>query len=138
MAAEDGFLAEWHRMVSERDLGALPPLLAGDVSLGAPPYWARIEGRETVSHLLGLIIHTIEGFTYHREWREGRELALEFTGRAGGLDLQGIDLITLNDARVIQNFDVLMRPANAIAALQEIIAPQMISFLTARGGAGAP
>ena len=40
----DGFLVEWHRVVSERDVEALGRLLAADVSLGAPPYWARFEG----------------------------------------------------------------------------------------------
>ena len=79
------FLTEWHRVVSEKDLGALPGLLADDISLGAPPYWARLEGRELVQYLLGLILETIEDFRYHREWQQGSELALEFRGRIAGL-----------------------------------------------------
>ncbi len=127
------FLTEWHRVVSEKDLGALPRLLADDVSLGAPPYWARIQGREWVNHLLGLIVNTIEDFTYHREWQKGNEFALEFTGRVGEFDLQGIDLISLNDRFAIQKLDVLIRPANAIDHLRETIAPQMASFIARRG-----
>ena len=123
------FLSEWHRVVSEKDLDALWEVLADDVSLGAPPYWDRFQGRKLVHHLLGLILHTIEDFTYHREWQEGSELALEFSGRVGGLDLQGIDLISLNDGLVIQNLDVLMRPTNAVDRLRDTIAPQMASFL---------
>ncbi len=123
------FLTEWHRVVSEKDLGALRRLLADDVSLGAPPYWARIQGRELVHHLLGLIVNTIEEFTYHREWQNGNDFALEFTGRVGEFDLQGIDLISLNDRFAIQNLDVLIRPANAIDRLRETIAPQMASFI---------
>lgn len=125
----DAFLTEWHRIVSERDLDALHRVLAPDVSLGPPPYWSRFHGREIVQHLLGLIVETIEGFTYHREWKNGRELALEFTGRVGDLELQGIDLITLNDRFAIQNLDVLMRPMNSVRALQETIGPRMVSFL---------
>ena len=104
-------------------------MLADDISLGAPPYWDRFQGRKLVHHLLGLILHTIEDFTYRREWQEGSELALEFSGRVGGLDLQGIDLISLNDGLVIQSLDVLMRPTNAVDRLRETIAPQMASFL---------
>jgi len=85
------FLSEWHRIVAERDLVALCALLAEGVSIGAPPYWQRFAGRDVVHQLLGLILHTIEGFTYHREWRHGNELALEFTGRVGEVELQGID-----------------------------------------------
>jgi len=76
-----------------------------------------------------LIIETIEGFTYYREWQDGPELALEFQGRVGDLNVQGIDLITLNERGEIQNLDVLMRPANTILRLQEIIAPRMMEFL---------
>ena len=125
----DEFLTEWHRIVSEKDLVALGTTLAEDISMGAPPYWDKIRGRDLVQHLLGLVIHTIEEFTYHREWRDGNELALEFTGHVGDLELQGIDLISLDDQSLIQNLDVLMRPINAVISLREAIAPQMAAYL---------
>ena len=53
----------------------------------------------------------------------------------GSLDLQGIDLITLNDENRIANLDVLMRPMNAVGKLQEIVAPRMMEFLKAQAGA---
>jgi hypothetical protein len=127
--AGEKFLTEWHRVVAERDVAGLAPLLAEDVSMGAPPYWEKLRGRPLVQHLLGLIVHTIEGFTYYREWQQDGELALEFRGRVGDLDLQGIDLISLNEAGEIQNLDVLMRPVNGVIALREVIAPQMAEFL---------
>ena len=96
------FLSEWHRIVAEKDLAALHHVLGDDITLGAPPYWAKLQGHDLVHHLLGLIVNTIEGFTYHREWRDGSELALEFSGHVGELDLQGIDLISLNERFVIQ------------------------------------
>jgi hypothetical protein len=124
------FLTEWHRIVSEKDLAALGGVLAEDISLGAPPYWNRLEGRALVQHLLGLIVDTIGEFTYQREWQNGRELALEFTGRVDGRELQGIDLISLDEQMQISKFDVLMRPVNAVVALRERIAPKMAEFLS--------
>lgn len=126
----DGFLNEWHRIVAERDLDGLAAALAPEISMGAPPYWTRMEGNALVHHLLGLIVNTIEGFTYRREWVRGHELALEFTGRVGGLDVQGIDLITLDDRLAIEQLDVLIRPMNALEALRDIIGPQMTAFLS--------
>ena len=79
-SANDEFLAKWHPLVATRDLGPLEWVLAEDVSMGAPPYWDKLSGRPIVHHLLGLIVHNIEGFSYHREWALDRELALEFTG----------------------------------------------------------
>ena len=131
-SASDAFLDAWHRLVAARDLVALEAILAEDVTLGAPPYWDALEGRPVVLHLLSLILETIEGFTYHREWHASAtgqgEIALEFKGRVGDLDLQGIDLISLNARGQVQNLDVLIRPMNALSALRDRIAPRMIAF----------
>jgi hypothetical protein len=126
------FLERWHEIVAARDVEALRDVLAEDVVLGAPPYWNELEGRDMVAHLLGLIVHTIEDFTYHREWLSGSELALEFKGRVGDLDLQGIDLISLDEQGRIRRLEVPMRPVNAVIALRETIAPQMAAFLSER------
>jgi hypothetical protein len=126
------FLERWHRIVAERDLTALHDVLAADVTLGAPPYWNKLTGRPVVERLLGLILETIDGFRYRREWVAGRELALEFHGRVGELELQGIDLITLDADGRIASIDVPMRPMNAVAALRERIAPRMAEWLAQR------
>ena len=128
----DTFLSEWHRIVGEKNLTDLRGKLAPDISMGAPPYWNKLQDRDMVHHLLGIVINTIEDFTYHREWREGREIALEFTGHVGGLDVQGIDLITLDAQSLVQNLDVLMRPINSVLALRDAIAPQMAAYLARR------
>ena len=125
------FLKQWHRIAAERDIAAIEGLLAEGVSLGAPPYWTKLQGRRMVNHLLGLILQTIEGFTYHRQWTDGAELALELTGRVGELDVQGIDLISLDDENKVRNVDVMIRPVNAVIALQKIISPKMEAFLKA-------
>jgi len=133
MSKVDNFLSEWHRVVAGKDREALFGLLAEDVSMGAPPYFEKLRGRDVVQHLLGLILHTIDEFTYHREWQNQGELALEFTGRVGELQLQGIDLISLDDDFVVGNLDVLIRPMNALEALRETIAPQMTAYLSGAG-----
>ena len=138
MATEvDPFLTQWHRAVTAKDLDALHGLLAEDVSLGPPPYWGRLEGRDLVHHLLGLIIETIDAFTYHREWQHGPELALEFTGHVGEVELQGIDLISLDDQSKVRRLDVLIRPAQAVDALGAIVAPKMQSYLADRSKGAA-
>jgi hypothetical protein len=130
----EAFLDEWHRIVRERDLPALGDLLAPEVEVGAPPYWEPLRGKPLVQHLLGLILETIEGFTYHREWKLGRELALEFRGRVGGLELQGIDLISLDESGRVRRLEVPMRPISAVSALRDAIAPRMMEYLKSRSG----
>jgi hypothetical protein len=126
MAADaESFLQVWHRIVEKRDAAALADVLAENVTLGAPPYWTRLEGREIVQRLLGIIIETIDGFTYHREWLDGAELALEFTGRVGDTELQGIDLISLDAENRVQNLDVMIRPMNALEELRDRVGARM-------------
>jgi hypothetical protein len=133
-ADAENFLKEWHRIVAERDLVALPSVLHPDVVMGSPPYWQRFDGREVVGHLLGIILCTIEGFRYHREWCKGDELALEFTGHVDDIELQGIDLMTLDGGNRLSKLDVLIRPMNAIERLQEVVGPQMAEFFKDRAG----
>jgi len=128
----DRFLTEWHRIVAAKDLDGLDRVLAPDIALSAPPYWEPFRERDLVHHLLGLILETIEDFTYHREWQNGREIALEFTGSVAGRNLQGIDLITLDDADQVANLDGLIRPANAVEALRDAIAPKITAYLASR------
>jgi hypothetical protein len=125
----DSFLEEWHRIVREQDAAAIVEILADDVSIGAPPYWNRLEGKELVAFLLGLILETIEDFTYHRQWRSGRELALEFIGQVDGQNLQGIDLITVNEDGLLCAIDVPMRPINTVEHLRDVIGPRMQDYI---------
>jgi len=123
------FLERWHRMVADRDADAIGDLLAEDVIIGAPPYWEPLEGHPLVTHLLGIIVTTIEDLRYRREWIDGNELALEFRGQVGDEQLQGIDLITLDDDGRVRRIDVMIRPLNALTALFERVAPQMAAYL---------
>ena len=127
------FLDRWHRVSAEKDLDALRDLLADDVTIGAPPYWQRLSGKDLVHHLLGVILYTIEGFTYYREWISGAELALEFKGKVDDLDLQGMDLITLDDDNRVVRVDVMIRPLNAVITLQEKVSALMLAFLKQSG-----
>jgi len=126
------FLDEWHAMVRSRDASQVGRFLTDDVKLGAPPYWEPLEGRELVAHLLGIILATIEDFTYHRQWIDGRELALEFKGHVGDHQLQGIDLITLDDSNRVARLDVVIRPLNTLERLRDIVAPQMMAYLSGK------
>lgn len=123
------FLARWQQIVDNRDAEGLGRSLADDISMGAPPYWNRIEGKPVVAHLLGIIAETIEDFTYHRQWVSGREFALEFHGHVDDRELQGIDLITINESGLITRLDVMIRPENALVMLRERVAPRMMEFL---------
>ena len=123
------FLEQWHRIVVAKDLDALGTVMADDMTLGAPPYWNKLEGKDLIQYLLGVILDVIEDFTYHREFVSGNELALEFRGHVGEDQLQGIDLITLDADGRVKNLDVLIRPLNTLTVVRDRVAPRMKQYL---------
>jgi len=108
----------WRRFIAGRDPALLESLLADEVVFSAPTYWKPRTGKVTVMIVLMAVTEVLEDFTYHREWIDERDWALEFSARVGDLDLKGIDLVSLDGAGKISGLEVLIRPPNAVAALR--------------------
>lgn len=112
------FLDAWHSVVSTRDFARLPDLIAEDAELCAPLYWKPRQGRDTVARLIAGVGVSFGPLIYEREWVSGDELALEFRTTIDGLELKGIDLITLDETGRIKRIEVMLRPPNALQALR--------------------
>ena len=113
------FLVRWHAMIDARDLPVLPDLLAADVEFRSPFAFTPYRGRPAVAALLQTVIQVFRDFRYHRQFVAGDSAALEFSAFVGDLSLKGIDLIRLDaDGRIV-DFEVMIRPANALMALGE-------------------
>ena len=115
----DAFLARWHAMIESGDSRTLPEMLAEEVILYSPFAFTSYRGRRAVAALLQTVIQVFRDFCYHREFVAGDSAALEFSAFVGDLSLKGIDLIRLDaDGRIVE-FEVMIRPANALLALGE-------------------
>ena len=58
-----------------------------------------------------------ENFKYVREIFGEKDCVLEFEANVGELTLRGVDLIKFGDDGKIIDFEVMIRPANALQAL---------------------
>lgn len=125
----EAWVRDWHEVVKSRDLSNVEDLLAEDMTLGAPPHWKKLETKRVCGMLFRVIIEVIPDFAYHRQWINGREIVLEFTGHVGNLGLQGVDIITLNEEGKVQNLDVMLRPANALMELMSLVGEKMAAKL---------
>lgn len=114
---ESSQLEQWHHIVFERDLEALSAVLAEDVVFRSPFVWKPTHGRMPTFIILSTVIDVFQDFAYHRELVDGDNWALEFSARVSDLSLKGIDLIRWNEARQIVEFEVFVRPYNALQAL---------------------
>lgn len=111
-------LARWHAFAETGDVSILEEVLADEVEFRPPTYWTARHGKREVALILGTVAGVFDDFRYVREWVDGDDWALEFTARVGGLELKGVDLIRLDEAGRIVDFEVVARPPNAVAALR--------------------
>lgn len=110
-------LDRWHTIISNRNLTDLQAMLAEDVVFRSPYVWRPYHGRQAAWLILSTVIDVFQDFTYHRELVDGDNWALEFSARVGDLSLKGIDLIRLDESGRIVEFEVFIRPHNALQAL---------------------
>ncbi|WP_299664270.1 nuclear transport factor 2 family protein [uncultured Ruegeria sp.] len=106
-------------VVAKGDEGLIQELLAEDVRFSPPTYYSTWTGREPVAAVLGHVGQVFSDFRYRRIMGDGNDWALEFQCKVGELDAVGVDLITLNQNGLIQEFEVVMRPYKTVGALRE-------------------
>ena len=111
--------------VEARHLEGMIELLAPTVVFNSPMAFREYRGSENVAAVLTAVFETFEDFRYVDEL-EGEELhGLVFEARVGDRKLQGIDLFrATNDGRVAE-LTVMIRPASALMALGEAMAPKV-------------
>lgn len=107
------------QVVASGNESKIAGLLAEDMQFLPPTYYKTWTGRAPVAAVLGHVGRVFSDFEYRRVMGAGIDWALEFQCKIGDLDAVGVDLITLNDAGLIANFEVVMRPHKSIGALRD-------------------
>ena len=133
-------LDAWHRFVASGDHGLLASLLSEHIVFRSPFVQSPIPGRKATLLVLTTVVQIFEKFRYYRSFVAGpHDAALEFGANIGKWQLKGIDLIKFNETGEIVEFEVMVRPIKALAALGEEmgnrIGPQLSRLKQA---AGAP
>jgi len=129
-------LQRWHAMLADRNLNALPELLAPDAVFRSPMAHSPYPGAPVVSMILNTVIKVFEDFTYHRELAsgDGHSVVLEFSARVGDKQLKGIDLIRFNEQGQIIEFEVMVRPLSGLQALGEEMGRRLAPYLAKAKG----
>ncbi|PKB14015.1 SnoaL-like protein [Novosphingobium kunmingense] len=127
MSAESG-VAQWHAyMESGGDAELLGALVRDGAVFHSPVVHTPQEGKAKVMLYLLSAAKVLGGdsFRYVRELIDGNEALLEFTATIDGIQINGIDLITFDDAGMIKDFKVMVRPLKAVNKLWELMAAQL-------------
>jgi len=91
-------IATWHDVVAHRDVAGMADLIADDAVFHSP------------------VVHTPQRVV------GDRDAVLEFVVEVDGIEVNGVDMITWNDAGRIVAFKVMLRPLKAINLIHQKMA----------------
>lgn len=124
-------LDKWHTIVASKDMSTLPSIIHPDAVFRSPMAHTPYPGRDILVFALSNVIEIFENFAYHREFvsTDGQSVTLEFSANIGKKTLKGVDLIQFDENGLITQFEVMIRPASALMALGEQMAPRMMKLM---------
>jgi len=114
-------LDTWHRLVRTGDAAGLRDLVAEDAVFHSPVVHAAQHGREiTVMYLSAAFqVFFNPTFRYVREIVGPYDAMLEFETEIDGILVNGVDIITWNDANQITSFKVMVRPLKGMNIIHQ-------------------
>jgi hypothetical protein len=117
----------WHRIAKSGDAKLLDEALADDVVFQSPVVHTPQVGKKITKAYLAsaLVVLNNETFRYLNEWHGATSSVLEFQCVVNGIEINGIDIITWNEAGRIVNFKVMVRPLKAVNMLHQMMAAQL-------------
>ncbi|MDQ1494475.1 MAG: hypothetical protein QOG69_958 [Actinomycetota bacterium] len=117
--------APFRAAVEAGDHAGMVDALAPDVVFNSPVAFQPFHGREAVAKLFAALLQTFEDFRYTDEFEQGDAHALVFRARVGDKELEGVDLLRMDDEGKIRDFTVFVRPASGLMALGQAMAPHV-------------
>ncbi len=114
-------LETWHRLVRANDASGLQELVAEDAVFHSPVVHAPQHGRKLAVMYLSAAFRVFFNptFRYVREIVGPHDAMLEFETEIDGILVNGVDIITWNDAGRITAFKVMLRPLKGINLIHQ-------------------
>ncbi len=124
------YLERWHKGLESKDSNFLDEILDDSCVFTSPIVFKPIEGKEMSKlYLMGAgQTFDMRRFKYVRELVDGLDTVLEFETYIDDISVNGVDIIRWNEEGRITDFKVMIRPLQAIGALQKKMSEALESF----------
>ena len=108
----------WHEILRDRDASRFAEVLAEDCVFLSPIVHTPQKGRALTQLYLTGALNVFNGsFQYIKEVVTPQHAVLEFVCDVGGIVVNGVDIMTFDDAGKIVEFKVMIRPLKAVNLL---------------------
>jgi hypothetical protein len=125
VAAPHPTAVRFREAVERQDVQAARELLAAEIVFHSPVTFHPFIGRDTVTRLLGEVAQVFEDFRYTDELDVEGAHALIFRARVGERELEGIDLLRLDEDGLIADFTVMLRPLSGLVPFAQAMAERV-------------
>lgn len=117
-------IERWHALVASRAFDALDELLADDVVFQSPAVHTPQLGKAITKKYLVAAMQVLDTgqFRYVGEWHGEQSAVLEFETAIGDVHVNGVDMISWNEAGQITKFKVMLRPVKALQTVMPLMA----------------
>ena len=123
-------IERWHEVVRSRDTKALSDLLDESVVFESPVVHTPQSGKAITQKYLQSAMEVLnnDSFKYLNQWFGPTSAVMEFQSSCEGILINGIDMITWNEANRITHFKVMVRPLKAVNKLHELMGRQLMAL----------
>lgn len=120
-------ISRWHEVVDSGDRQALYDLIDENAVFHSPVVHSPQVGRKLVHQYLSAAFSVLFSgpFHYVRETVGERDAVLEFVVELDGISINGVDMMTWNEAGLITDFKVMVRPLKGINLLHQKMAAML-------------
>jgi putative acetyltransferase len=123
----------FRRAIERHDFDELIALFREDAVLHSPITFQPFEGKAAIRRLLGIIFEVFEDFHYTDELdaADGMTKVLVFRTKVKGRDVEGIDMVRFDDAGMVRDLTVMVRPRSALERLLAEVQPRLMAAIQA-------
>ncbi len=124
-------ISAWHAYMHAPTLEALSAMLAENCVFHSPVVHTPQRGKSLTTAYLWSAAHVFgpnSGFAYAQEIIGEASAMLEFTATVDGITINGVDIIHVNAAGLIDDFKVMVRPMKAMQMLHAKMAEQLAAM----------
>ena len=117
----------FRQAVESWDVDHAVSLMTEDVTFRSPVVHRSYRGRNEVSVILHAVARVFEDFRYDRQIaaEDAHDHALVFRARVGDREVEGCDFLHTNEAGLIDEFFVMIRPLSGAIALAEAMRAEL-------------
>ena len=123
-------VSKWHEVVKNRDYNLLTEILHKDVIFYSPVVYSPQRGKDiTMQYLMAASeVFNSSNFKYIKEINNQNLASLEFTLTIEDTEINGVDLISWNNASLITEFKVFIRPLQGVNLIHKLMQQMLENF----------